>query len=566
MKKIKKILEKRKVLGRLINQDGNAGVEESPYRPEFDKKKAPCSVGCPSGTKIREVLKTIADTEKEGRSFDESFRKAWKIIMETNPFPAVCGRVCPHPCEESCNRQFKDSPVAINNIERFLGDFAIGQALEVPNISEDKHPEKIAVIGAGPAGLSAAYQLARRGYDIDVFESFPRPGGMLRYGIPDYRLPQDVLDKEIERIKRLGVKISCNTTIGRDISYDDLENKYDAVFVGIGAHKGRTLGLDNENAENIFTGTEFLNKVNSKMPPGIGGKVLVVGGGDTAIDAARVSKRLGADVELIYRRTRKEMPAIESEIIEAEEEGIKMSFLLQPVEIIAEGGKPSKLKCSVMSLGDPDDSGRRRPVPVEGEFKEFNFDTLISAISQSPDKTGLEKALGNKNEKVFAGGDVLDLGLVTIAIFQGRKAAETIHNKFRGIEADDDIDRQVADKTRILYDYYSEKARHEAYNLPPDERIQSLEKEVKCCLKEDEAFDEALRCMSCGSCFDCGTCWDVCGESITPAKNESHEGFNVRINLCKGCGHCADACPCGFIEMMDPDSGVSIKSAVFSNK
>ncbi len=560
----------KKPLGKIRGTGtGTSGVETSPLRPTHVPKLAPCRTGCPNGTKIREVLLAIAQTEDRGRTYDESYRLAFEILAERNPFPAVCGRVCPHPCEESCNRQYKDGSLNINGIERFIGDYALKNNFPLPKISNETYPEKIAVIGAGPAGLSCAYQLARRGYKVTVFEAFSKPGGMLRYGIPKYRLPEEILDKEIQRIVDLGVEIKCNTAVGRDIPYEDIRNSFDAVFVGIGAHKGKNLGLPGEDAPNVFTGTEFLNIVNSGKRVDVGKKVLVVGGGDTAIDAARVSLRLGAEVTILYRRTRNEMPAIEEEIVGAEEEGVNIVFLVAPKELILEDCKVKAVKCQKMQLGEPDESGRRRPVPIDGAEEVYDCDTLIAAISQEPDFYGLEylregkdwikvdENFKTKDPKVYAGGDDLELGLVTIAIYQGRMAAETIHSTFRGIpfEKDPELSYPIATKDRIVFTYYTEKYRNEALRLPPDERLAELEKEITCTLTEEQVIDEARRCMSCGSCFDCGTCWSICQDQVIHRPIQRFQTYTFKLELCKGCNKCAEACPCGYIEMKDPFTG-----------
>jgi len=560
----------KKPLGKIRGTStGASGVETSPLRPTHVPKLAPCRSGCPNGTKIREILLAIAQTEDRGRTYDESYRLAFEILAERNPFPAVCGRVCPHPCEENCNRQFKDGSLNIHGIERFIGDYALKHNFPLPKLTNETYPEKIAVIGAGPAGLSCAYQLARRGYRVTVFEAFSKPGGMLRYGIPKYRLPEDILDKEIQRIVDLGVEIKCNTAVGRDIPYDTIREAYDAVFVGIGAHKGKNLGLPGEDAPNVFTGTEFLNKVNSGQRIDVGRKVLVIGGGDTAIDAARVSRRFGADVTILYRRTRKEMPAIEEEIVGAEEEGVNIVFLVAPKELILEDGKVKAVKCQKMQLGEPDESGRRRPVPIEGAEEIYECDTIIAAISQEPDFYGLEylregkdwikvdENFRTKDPKVYAGGDDLELGLVTIAIYQGRMAAETIHSTFRGIpiEKDPELSYPIATKDRIVFTYYAEKFRNEALKLPPDERLAELEKEITCTLTEEQVIDEARRCMSCGSCFDCGTCWSICQDQVIHKPVQRFQTYTFKLELCKGCNKCAEACPCGYIEMKDPFTG-----------
>lgn len=560
----------KKPLGKIRGTStGTSGVETSPLRPTHVPKLAPCRTGCPNGTKIREILLAIAQTEDRGRTYDESYRLAFELLAERNPFPAVCGRVCPHPCEESCNRQYKDGSLNINGIERFIGDYALKNNLPLPKISNETYPEKIAVIGAGPAGLSCAYQLARRGYKVTVFEAFSKPGGMLRYGIPSYRLPEEILDKEIQRIVDIGVEIKCNTAVGRDIPYEQIRDTFDAVFVGIGAHKGKNLGLPGEDAPNVFTGTEFLNIVNSGRSVEVGKKVLVVGGGDTAIDAARVSRRLGAEVKILYRRTRNEMPAIEEEIVGAEEEGVNIVFLVAPKELILEDSKVKAVKCQKMQLGEPDESGRRRPVPIDGAEEIYECDTLIAAISQEPDFYGLEylregkdwikvdENFRTKDPKVFAGGDDLELGLVTIAIYQGRMAAETVHSTFRGIpiEKDPELSYPIATKDRIVFTYYTEKYRNEALRLPPDQRLSELEKEITCTLTEEQVIDEARRCMSCGSCFDCGTCWSICQDQVIHRPIQRFQTYTFKLELCKGCNKCAEACPCGYIEMKDPFTG-----------
>ncbi|HFB97750.1 MAG TPA: FAD-dependent oxidoreductase, partial [Bryobacterales bacterium] len=355
----------------------SVGVEEiSPLRPRYVEKTAPCIANCPAGTDIRDWLVQVAQYESYGRTREQAYEVAWEKIAEVNPFPAVCGRVCPHPCEDNCNRRLKDGAVSVNALERFIGDFGIEKGLKLKKLTDEKHPEKIAVVGAGPAGLSCAYQLARRGYSVTVFESFPKPGGMLRYGIPKYRLPREVLDAEIQRILDLGVELKTNFTIGKDMPFEELRKQYQAIFVGIGAHEGYRLGVPGEDAPNVLTGTAFLNRVNSGEKVEVGKKVVVIGGGDTAIDAARVSKRLGADVTILYRRTRKEMPAIDAEVDGALEEGVKIEFLAAPTEILlGEDGRARGLKCIRMELGEPDSSGRRRPIPKPGTEFEVEADT-----------------------------------------------------------------------------------------------------------------------------------------------------------------------------------------------
>jgi NADPH-dependent glutamate synthase beta subunit-like oxidoreductase/Pyruvate/2-oxoacid:ferredoxin oxidoreductase delta subunit len=556
------VKKKKKGLGGLRGSSiGGSSLESSPLRPVFVEKTAPCKNNCPSGNKIREIITTISQSEGAGRTNHESFEKAWNILTETSPFPSVCGRVCPHPCEDDCNRIEKEGAVGINNIERFLGDYAIENNFQFKRLTEESHPEKIAVIGAGPAGLSCAYQLARRGYKVSVFEAFSKAGGMLRYGIPDYRLPTEILDKEIGRIEDFGVEIKCNHIIGKDTPYEDLQKNYNAIFVGIGAHKGKLLGIPNEDASNVFTGTEFLNKINSGETIEVGDKVLVVGGGDTAIDAARISRRLGAEVTVVYRRTRKEMPAIEEEIVGAEEEGVKLEFLAAPIEFEKDGELITKMKCQKMELGEPDDSGRRRPVPIADEFFYIDTSTVISAISQEPDFTDLENLHEGKDwiktdengltkePNTYAGGDNIELGLATIAIFQGRKAAETIHNRFRNIEPEPVKEQPVITHDKMVLSYYESKARNEAFEIPADDRLKELGMEITSTLTEDEVVNEAMRCMSCASCFDCGTCWSYCQDQAIIKPVTKYGEYKFKMDFCNGCKKCAENCPCGYLEM-----------------
>jgi NADPH-dependent glutamate synthase beta subunit-like oxidoreductase len=552
---------KRPLGGLRSHSSGGSSVETSPLRPVQIPKTPPCADGCPNETNIREFLTTISWSDDNGGNHAEAFEKAWHILTEKNPFPSVCGRVCPHPCESNCNRTHKDSAVGINNLERFVGDFALENNFQFKKLTEEKYPEKIAVIGAGPAGLSCAYQLTRNGYNVTVFEAFSKAGGMLRYGIPDYRLPQDVLDKEIKRLEDLGIEIKCNVAIGRDIPYEQLQNDYDAIFVGIGAHKGKLLGIPNEDANNVFTGTEFLNKMNCGQTIDVGNKVLVIGGGDTAIDAARVSRRLGADVTIVYRRTRKEMPAIEEEIVGAEEEGVKLEFLAAPVEFVKDGDRITQMKCQKMELGEPDSSGRRRPVPIPDNYFTLDATTVIAAISQEPDLDGLDnlhegkdwiKVNENSETKIpntYAGGDALELGLVTIAIFNGRKAAETIHNRFRNIETKTESKPPVITHDKIILNYYESKLRNEPIKLPPEERLKEMNLEITSTMTEEQVIDEAKRCMSCGSCFDCGSCWSYCQDQAIVKPVVKHQAYKFKLDFCNGCKKCAENCPCGYIEM-----------------
>jgi formate dehydrogenase major subunit len=511
-----------------------------------------------------------------GLSLEEAYDKAWMIEMETNPFPSIMGRVCPHPCEHECNRLAKDGSVAINSIERDIGDWGIERGLKLPTLEVGgPFKEKVAIVGAGPSGLSCAYQMARRGYQVTVFESLPRSGGMLRYGIPEYRLPRNVIDAEVKRIEDLGVEIKYGMTVGKDITFDELRQQYDAVFVGIGAHQGRKLGVPGEEGPGVYTGTEFLRLANMGEQPEVGEKVVVIGGGDTAIDAARVSLRLGQDaakvarrggsnVTILYRRTRKEMPAIEREIEEALEENIHIEFLAAPAKIIrSNGGTVAKMVVQHMELGEPDESGRQRPVPIEGKLSELEVDTVITAVSQSPetDQLGAFQETGWMDtdewgktavDNVWSGGDNVTLGLATISIGQGRKAAEAMHAALRGEEPVKEIAGPDIGVDRLKLDFYEEADPAARTVLGPEERLADPNQEIDHGITHDQAIAEAARCFSCGSCFGCERCWMYC----TPGCFTKIQGptpgiyYKVNIDTCNGCKKCAEECPCGFLDMV----------------
>jgi NADPH-dependent glutamate synthase beta subunit-like oxidoreductase len=536
-----------------------AGAEISPLRPRYAPKAPPCIGGCPNGTDIRGWLTTIAQAEAYGRTPEQAYEIAWRMITERNPFPAVCGRVCPHPCEDACNRNAKEGGVAINALERFVGDFGISRRLKLRKLDGAARDEPVAVVGAGPAGLSCAYQLARRGYPVTVFEAFSHPGGMLRYGIPTYRLPRSVLEAEIARILDLGVELRCRTIVGKDVTLEQLREQYRAVFVGIGAHKGLKLRVPGEDAPNVFSGTEFLNRVNSGERPDVGRQVIVVGGGDTAIDAARVSRRLGASVTLLYRRTRAEMPAIKPEIEGALEERVRIEFLAAPSEILLRDGVAVGMRCIRMELGEPDASGRPRPIPKPGSEFDLPATGIIAAVGQEPDFDGFA-ALGSGKDwiridpqsvtavdGVYAGGDAVELGLVTIAIAQGRFAAEAIDAHVRGQPLERPDLPPAIKPERMKIGWYKELTRHERAHIPVIYR--RLDAEVELGLSEGEALEEAKRCMSCGMCMDCETCWMYCTNSCF-VKLPKGEHYRVKLELCNGCKKCAEECPCGYIDLI----------------
>jgi|APSaa5957512622_1039677.scaffolds.fasta_scaffold04123_6 NADPH-dependent glutamate synthase beta subunit-like oxidoreductase/Pyruvate/2-oxoacid:ferredoxin oxidoreductase delta subunit len=558
---VKKKKKKRGLSGGAFSS--GTSREQSPLRPRNVEKMPPCRDTCPSGNHIREFVTAIAHAESLGKSIDQAYQDAWEIYTDTSPFPAVCGRVCPAPCETECNRKELEGSVNINKIERAIGDFGLEKDLKLKILSEEKKPQKVAVIGAGPSGLSCAYQLARRGYGVTVMESTEAAGGMLRWGIPGYRLPEGTLDAEIQKIVDTGVEIKYGVKVGKDVSLDELKQSHDAVYVALGAQQGSTLGVEGEDAPNVFSGVDFLSRFHhgEQLDVGKDVVVIVVGGGDTAIDAARICQRLGANVTILYRRTLEEMPAVRLEIEEAMEEGIQIEFLAAPVGFKREGELVTAMNCVRMELGEPDASGRRRPVPIEGSEFDIPASAIISAISQEPDFSGFESLIegrdwvkvdgegATKVEGVWAGGDVTRLDLVTTAVGHGRQAAEAIERKFLGEEAKEE-NMPVVRPDRMRLDHYENVERGKAFALGVEERLNSVDVEVNQGFSQEQILAESQRCMSCGLCFHCEKCWLFCQDQAVVKPMDKTELFSFKMENCTGCKKCSEECPCGFIDMV----------------
>ena len=403
-----------------------------------------CQAACPVNLDIRGYIGLIAD----GR-FDE----ALALIRERLPFPGVIGRICPHPCEQKCNRGDQDKPLSIRVLKRFVADYELQEQgeLKVPPKAAERE-EKVAVVGAGPAGLTCAHDLALLGYGVVVFEASSVPGGMLALGIPDYRLPREILEKEIDVVRALGVEIKTDSPVGKGLSIDDLFSKgFKAVFVGVGAHQSQKLGIPGEDTKGVVHGVDFLRDLNLGREVWVGKNIGIIGGGNVAMDAARSSLRLGAKkVSILYRRTRQEMPASDDEIEAAEAEGIEIQYLVAPVEVLSGSGKVKGLKCNRMELGEPDASGRRRPVPIKGSEFDMELDMIIPAIGQATElsflgeNSGIEttkrgtlaadtETLATSRPGVFAGGDAVSGPAMAIeAVAAGKRAAASIDNYLRG--------------------------------------------------------------------------------------------------------------------------------------
>jgi NADPH-dependent glutamate synthase beta subunit-like oxidoreductase/ferredoxin len=535
------------------------------YRPSQVKKTAPCQTGCANCGDIRGWIGTIAQRDKIGISLEEAYSRAWRMIADVNPFPSVLGRVCPHPCEEHCNRSELDEPLAINAMERFLGDWAIDNDLPLTSLDGDAADAWIGVVGAGPSGLSFAYQMARRGYRVTVYEGKSQAGGMLRFGVPDYRLPQDVLDAEIKRILDLGVELQLDTIIGRDVTLEELRERHETLYLGIGAQKGRKLGLVGEEGPMVWTGTEYLSRINCGEAIDVGARVVVIGGGNTAIDAARSARRTGAEVTILYRRTRTDMPAIEYEIEDALEEGIELVLLAAPVRLKRlPDGKLEELVACRMQLGNEDESGRRRPFPIEDSEFTMPLDSLIEAVSQLPALEGFE-ALDHEGsflaadqsatvgEGVLAGGDALGLGIAGNAIMHGRQAAENLHARLAGLwyEESAAADPSIIGPDHVKFESKPEAPAAQTPMLPGAQRVAMGSAEVARTITEHEFLAETQRCFSCGSCFGCEQCSMYCTAGCFTKLEEAGPGmyFTLSLDACEECGKCIEVCPCGFLEV-----------------
>jgi heterodisulfide reductase subunit A2 len=493
-----------------------------PVRYAIDKRdRAPCVQTCPAGINIQGFVALI----KVGL-----YREALDLIMEKMPLPGSLGRVCPAPCEGRCRRQEVDSPLAISKLKRFAADMVDWDTLEVPVIEKKPAGEKVAILGAGPAGLSAAYFLAKKGYHPTLLERAPFAGGVLRYGIPDYRLPPAILDQEINYIKRLGVDIQTGVTIGLGRPVGGLfDEGFKAVYLAAGAPKSVKLNIENEDAEGVLHGIDYLNLLNYRQPVKTGRKVVVVGGGDVAIDASREAIRQGASqVKILYRRSRSEMPAVNSEIEAAEEEGIKIELLVNPVAILTEGGKVSGVRCMKMELGAPDESGRRRPIPVAGSEFSLECDMVIPAIGQQVNPKFLEGTEGVQMTRwgtiaadpvtyqtsfpgIFAGGDLYTGPSNAVeAVAAGQQAAVSIEKYLMDEELSENRPgRPTGTNWKGIPKNIVRVPRAKMPVLPVAQRIHNYN-EVELGFSEEQAQTEASRCVVCGSCCECKLCVSQC--------------------------------------------------------
>lgn len=493
-------------------------------RDEASNQQFPaCQYQCPAGTDIR---KYTAALSREG-----SLEEAWKIITETNPFPAVTGRVCPHPCEGGCNREGVDHALNIHGMERAIGDYGIEKGLSFAK-PEKSLKQKVAVIGSGPSGLSCAYQLARLGYNVTIYESDSKPGGMLS-SIPRYRLPDYVVDAEIKRIVDLGITMKLGVSLGKDVSLDEIKEEFAAVYVAPGAQGSTALGIKGE--ENcIYSGLAFLKSAKQGHPLALGKNVVVIGGGNTAIDAARMARRMGSTVTILYRRTAAEMPAHKEEVDAAVQEGVKINFLCAPVALV--NNSKETLTCLKMELGPADESGRLRPVPIKGSEFNVDFDTIIAAVGQELKQEGFNSLLGSswiaadslgltKEKGIFAGGDaVTGPSLVSEAIGAGRKAAWTIDAFINGKKAEWPAKKEI-DYSSVPLNDKKKISRNNAAELGVAERLSMTDAEVNLALDGTQVVAESKRCLGCG------------------LQEPKFTGMGYFGKICLACHNCEAVCP-----------------------
>jgi NADPH-dependent glutamate synthase beta subunit-like oxidoreductase len=512
-------------------------------RPLYVDLLPPCNAGCPAGENIQAWLSHTQDGRHE---------EAWRQLVSDNPFPAIHGRVCYHPCESVCNRASLDSAVSIHSVERFLGDLALerGWTFDVP---PGRGGKRVLVIGGGPSGLAAAYHLALRGHEVEIRDAGEQAGGMMRYGIPAYRLPRDVMAGEIDRIEAMGVRVTRNHRV-EDLVAEREEGRFDAVFVAIGAHLSKRVDIPARDAGPIIDAVSFLRSVASGERPLIGRRVAVYGGGNTAMDAARTARRMGAEPLIVYRRTREQMPAHEEEAEDAEREGVEIHWL----RTISTFEGP-ELQVEVMEL---DETGYPQPT---GRYETLAADTVILALGQKSeteflrDVPGVEIArdgtvqvsatMETGSPGLFAGGDMVPSEMtVTVGVGHGKKAARNIDAWLRGADSTTAAKHDLASFDRLHLWYFGDNARREQPELAVEERVSDFG-EVVGGLTGEEAAYEAGRCLSCGNCFECDGCLGACPEDAV-IKLGPGSRYRFDYDKCTGCGVCFEQCPVHAIEMI----------------
>ena len=513
-------------------------------RPIYVDLTPPCNHACPAGEDIQAWL---------AKAQSGHFREAWEILVRDNPLPSVHGRVCYHPCEGGCNRQYLDSSVSIHAVERFLGDLAAEQQWALP-IQSAPSGKKVLVVGAGPSGLSAAYHLARMGHSVEIHEAGPVAGGMMQFGIPAYRLPREDLQREVDRIAAMGVKMVFNHRV-EDLMAERREGAFDAVFVAVGAQVGKHVDIPARDAPRVLDAISLLHQVSGGEQPQLGRRVVVYGGGNTAMDTARTARRLGAEEALIiYHRDRKHMSAHAFEAEEAESEGVRIKWL-SSIKLI-EG---NSLKVEIMTL---DADGRPQPT---GEFETLEADSVILALGQQTDIGFLQAVPGVQSRAdgtveigpnmmtgcpgLFAGGDVVPgERSVTVAVGQGKRAARHIDAWLRGLSQSDEATPPVVDFAMLHLPVFNDIAGRSESALDLKQREGNFDEVVSGLSKEDALY-ESQRCLSCGRCYECDNCYAACPENAI-IKLGPDQGYRYDYSLCTGCAVCFEQCPCHAIEMI----------------
>ncbi|HUZ41782.1 MAG TPA: NAD(P)-binding protein [Acidimicrobiales bacterium] len=521
------------------NRTGSWRVE----RPVYVERIPPCNDGCPAGENIQQWLY---------HAESGAYEAAWRQLVKDNPFPAVMGRICYHPCETACNRARLDEAVGINAIERFLGDLAIERGWSLPSPGSDTN-KRVLVVGGGPSGLSAAYHLRQLGHHVQLVDASERLGGMMRYGIPAYRLPRDILDSEIERIVDLGVEVRLNHTV-HDVEREHSEGRFDAVYLGVGAQLARRVEIPSGDSAKILDAVSFLHRVADDEAPQLGQRVVVYGGGDTALDAARSARRLDAsDAVIVYRRNRTQMSAHDEELEEALKEGITVRWLSTIRNF--EGDRLTIEKMCLNEEGFPEPTG---------EFEELGADAVILALGQDNDLSlldhvsdieidggtvGVSSSMRATNSGIFAGGDAVPSErTATIAIGHGKRAARGIDAYLADHDLIDTPRHDLATFDHLNTWYYSDADRTRRPELALARRQNNFE-EIVGGLSEDNALFEARRCLSCGNCFECDNCYGVCPDNAVIKLGDTQR-YRFNYDFCKGCGICVSECPCGAIAMV----------------
>jgi 2-oxoacid:acceptor oxidoreductase delta subunit (pyruvate/2-ketoisovalerate family) len=566
-------------------------------RPVYEDKVPACQNACPVGNDIEAWIRLLQK---------EDFQAAYWHLKREQPFPAVLGRVCFGFCQEACNRAGLDQCVRINALERFLGD-QVPASIPFPDLP-DHHGMKLAVVGSGPAGMAAAYFSRLLGFKTTIYERHAKPGGILRVGIPGYRLPKEIVDDEFEGLLHMGIELRTETTIGKDISLKELCEQNDYIFCGTGVNAGVRLGIPGEeDTGRVMSGLDYLRRVAEGEKASMEGRVVVIGGGNTAVDAARTAIRRGAQVSVLYRRTEAEMPAHPSEVREAREEGVFFHFLAAP-ERIATGvdGKISSVICSSMRLASSDETGRPRPVKIEGSEFEIPADFVLSAIGEKADLAYLEDrvAIGGgvvgvdarnairsngSKPRIFAGGDITDIPhTVTHAIASGKRAAIAMDCLRKGLDFSQ-IEKRISigagpglslsryvgwqglhpvpqdlhavvDASKVVFDYFREAAPIREGSLAGPERRGSFVPYIETYTR-DQALREALRCMHCGRCTECDNCLIFCPDLAVLPRGDGRFGYSIDYDYCKGCGICATECPRNAITLLSEETPIEQEEA-----